>query len=108
MCLRELEIGPLDALPVHMRFEVEGDLAYSGAMPIWQVDLGALVMAAIERNRQAFVVATRLGQVSRSSMHGSPHLGYVGFRRQLLHYFLEEGCQPPRQMLHIATGLPKP
>ena len=104
MCLRELDIGPLDALPVHMRFEVEGELAYSGAMPIWQVDLGA----AIERNCQAFAVATALGQVSRSSMHCSPHsFQGVAFRRQLLHFFLEEGCQPPPQMLHIAEGLPK-
>ena len=104
MCLRDVDITCL--MPVPLGDDAEDELFYSGAD--WQEDLGATVMEALERNRQAFVVATRLGQVSRSSMHGSPHLGYVGFRRQLLHYFLEEGCQPPRQMLHIATGLPKP
>ena len=107
MCLRELEIGPLDALPLPARFEVEGALAYSGAMPIWQVDLGETVTEAIERICRAWIVAKRLGQVSRSSMHGCRHLGDVGFRRDLLLFFLEEGCQPPPQLLHILKGLPK-
>ena len=106
MCLRELDIGPFDALPLPGRFEVEGELAYSGAMPIWQVDLGAPVTEAIERNRRAWILAKRLGQVSRSSMHGCQHLGDIVFRRQLLLFFLKEGCQPPPQMLHILKGLP--
>ena len=107
MYLRELDIGPFDALPLPGRFEVEGELAYSGAMPIWQVDLGETVTEAIERNRRAWIVAKRLGQVSRSSMHGCQHLGDIVFRRQLLLFFLEEGCQPPRMMLSVAKGVPK-
>ena len=73
-----------------------------------RVRLGTTVTGAIERNEQAFVVAKALGQVSRSSMHGCPHLGDIGFRRQLLLFFLQKGCQAlPRQMLYIAEGLPK-
>ena len=91
MCLRKLDIGPLDHFwPKH-----------------WKVDLGATVTEAIQRNRQAFAVAEALGRVSRSSMHCYPHLGDIGFRRQLLLFFLQEGCQPPRMMLYVAKGLPK-
>ena len=102
MCLRELDIGPLDALPVHMRFEVEGELAYSGAVP-----LGDTVGKAVDRNEQAWTVAKHLGQLNRASMDGCQHLGDIGFRRQILVFFLHKDCQaPPRQMLHIAGGLP--
>ena len=69
--------------------------------------LGTTVTGAIERNEQAFVVAKALGQVSRSSMHGCPHLGDIGFRRQLLLFFQQKGSQPPPMMLYIAEGLPK-
>ena len=73
----------------------------------FRVRLGATVTGAMERNEQAFVVAKALGQVSRSSMHGCPHLGDIGFRRQLLLFFLQKGCQAPPMMLYIAEGLPK-
>ena len=112
MSLRELDIGPPDAFPKLMRFEVEEELTYSGAMPRrawssqWRINLGGTVERAIERNRQAWIIAKQLGQVSRSSKHGCQHLGDVGFRRDLLLFFLEEGCQPPPQMLHILKGLP--
>ena len=36
-----------------------------------------------------------------------PHFGDIEFRRQLLLFFLQEGCQPPRMMLYVAKGLPK-
>jgi len=112
MSLRELDIGPPDAFPKLMRFEVEEKLTYSGAMPRrswssqWRINLDETVERAIERNRQAWSIAKQLGQVSRSSMHGCRHLGDVGFRRDLLLFFLEEGCQPPPQLLHILKGLP--
>ena len=112
MSSRELDIGPPDAFPKLMRFEVEEELTYSGAMPRrawssqWRINLGGTVERAIERNRQAWIIAKQLGQVSRSSMHGCRHLGDVGFRRDLLLFFLEEGCQPPPQLLHILKGLP--
>ena len=102
MCLRELDIGPLDALPVHMRFEDEGELAGSGAVP-----LGDTVGQAVDRNEQAWTVAKHLGQLNRASMDNCQHLGDVGFRHDLLLFFLEKGCQPPPQMLHILKGLPK-
>ena len=112
MSLRELDIGPPDAFPKLMRFEVEEELTYSGAMPRrawssqWRINLDGTVERAIERNRQAWIIAKQLGQASRSSMHGCRHLGDVGFRRDLLLFFLEEGCQPPPQLLHILKGLP--
>ena len=102
MCLRELDIGPLDALPVHMRFEDEGELAGSGAVP-----LGDTVGEAVDRNEQAWTVAKHLGQLNRASMDNCQHLGDVGFRHDLLLFFLEKGCQPPPQMFHILKGLPK-
>ena len=101
MCLRELDIGPLDALPVHMRFEDEGELPGSGAVP-----LGDTVGKAVDRNEQAWTVAKHLGQLKRASMDNCQHLGDVGFRHDLLLFFLEKGCQPPPQMLHILKGLP--
>ena len=115
MSLRELDIGPPDAFPKLMRFEVEEELTADepGAdMPRrawssqWRINLDGTVERAIERNRQAWIIAKQLGQVSRSSMHGCRHLGDVGFRRDLLLFFLEEGCQPPPQLLHILKGLP--
>ena len=72
------------------------------------MDLGATVMAAIERNKQAWIVAQHLGQLNRSSLHDYQNLGDIVFRRQILVFFLQKGCKaPPRQMLHIAEGLPK-
>ena len=73
----------------------------------WQVDLGRTVNEAIKRNCQAFAVAEALGRVSRSSMLCYPNFGDIGFRRQLLLFFLQEGCQPPRMMLSVAKALPK-
>ena len=118
MCLRKLDVGPFDifslASPRLLHDEggdrlpegfIEDELAWSGET--WQVDLGATVTEAIERNCQAFAVAEALGRVSRSSMHCYPHLGDIGFRRQLLLFFLQEGCQPPRMMLYVAKGLPQ-
>ena len=110
MCLRKLDIGPFDHL-----YDEGGDRLPEGFIQdelVWsrehgQVDLGATVTEAIQRNRQAFAVAEALGRVSRSSMHCYPHLGDIGFRRQLLLFFLQEGCQPPRMMLYVAKGLPK-
>ena len=107
MSLRELDIGPPDAFPKLMRFEVEEELTYSGAMPIWRINLGRTVEEAIERKRRAWIIAKQLGQVSRSSMHSCQHLGDLVFRRDLLLFFLEEGCQPPRMMLSVVKGLPK-
>ena len=72
-----------------------------------QVDLGDTVSKAIKRNCQAFAVAEALGRVSKSSMLCYPHFGDIEFRRQLLLFFLEEGCQPPRMMLSVAKGLRK-
>ena len=118
MCLRKLDVGPFDifslASPRLLHDEggdrlpegfIEDELAWSGEF--WQVDLGATVTEAIERNCQAFAVAEALGRVSRSSMHCNSHLGDFAFRRQLLLFFLPEGCQPPRMMLHVAKGLPQ-
>ena len=123
MCLRKLHVGPFDifdddndslASPRLLHDEggdrlpegfIEDELAWSGEF--WQVDLGATVTEAIERNCQAFAVAEALGRVSRSSMHCNSHLGGFAFRRQLLLFFLPEGCQPPRMMLYVAKGLPQ-
>ena len=125
MCLRKLHVGPFDifdddndsfASPRLTVGFIEGgdrltegfiedELAWSGET--WQVDLGATVTEAIERNCQAFAVAEALGRVSRSSMHCNSHLGDFAFRRQLLLFFLQEGCQPPRMMLYVAKGLPQ-
>ena len=88
MCLRDLDVR----------------LTRSG---YWEVDLGPTVKKAIERNRGAWIVAKHLGQLNRSSMHGGLHFGDMGFRRQLLLFFLQKGCQAPPMMLYIAEGLPK-
>ncbi|MDP7403757.1 MAG: hypothetical protein QF916_10295, partial [Gammaproteobacteria bacterium] len=75
--------------------------------PCSRVYLGGTVAEAIERNKRAWIVAKHLGQLNRSSMHGCQNLGDIVFRRQILLFFLQKGCQaPPRQMLHIAQGLP--
>ena len=75
--------------------------------PFWPVHLGKTVREAVDRNEQAWDVAKHLGQLNRSSMDGCQHLGDIGFRRQILVFFLHKDCQaPPRQMLHIAGGLP--
>ena len=111
MCLRDLDIGPFEGEFIRTH---EGEFSVEGGSPElrewfvrWQHTPGALVTWAIERNRRAFIVATRLGQVCKSSMHCFPQLEDVAFRRQLLLFFLEEGCQPPPQMFHILKGLPK-
>ena len=104
MCLRDLDIRCVMAVPEEV--DVEDELMYSRD-PTWEVDLGTTVTEAIGRNCQAFVVTKALGRVSRSSMHCYPHLGDIGFRRQLLLFFLQKGCQPPPMMLYIAEGLPK-
>ena len=76
-----------------------------------RVRLGTTVTGAIERNEQAFVVAKALGQVSRNSMHGCPHLGDIGFRCQLLLFlflgvqtvkFHDFQCRPSNSMLWSA------
>ena len=103
MCLRDVDITCV--MPVPLGGDAEDELVCSGAD--WQVDLGATVMEALERNRQAFVVAEALGQVSRSGTHCYPHFGDVAFRRQLLLFFLQKGSKPPSMMLYIADGLPK-
>ena len=103
MCLRDVDITCL--MPVPLGDDAEDELFYFGAD--WQEDLGATVMEALERNRQAFVVAEALGQVSRRSTHCYPHFGDVAFRRQLLLFFLQKGSKPPSMMLYIADGLPK-
>ena len=104
MCLRKLHIGPFDSVSRERARLISDE---EGGLPCWQVDLGDTVSEAIKRNCQAFAVAEALGRVSRSSMLCYPHFGDIEFRRQLLLFFLEEGCQPPRMMLSVAKGLPK-
>ena len=73
----------------------------------WPVDLGPTVTEALERNKRAWIVAKHLGQLNRSGMHGCQNLEDILFRRQILLFFLQKECQVlPRQMLHIAGGLP--
>ena len=94
MCLEDLHIYNVDA---------ESELRN----PDWSVPLGDTVGEALDRNEQAWTVAKHLGQLNRSSMDGCQHLGDIGFRRQILVFFLHKDCQaPPRQMLYIAGGLP--
>ena len=89
MCLRNLDVRLTDA--------------WNGR----QVDLGPIVKKAIERNREAWIVAKYLGQLNRRGMHGCQNLGDILFRRRILLFFLQKECQVlPRQMLHIAMGLP--
>ena len=121
MCLRKLFIGPFDSLsdgPDRLFHDEAGERLPEGFIEdelrsgehwheSWQVDLGDTVNEAIKRNCQAFAVAEALGRVSRSSMLCFPHFGDIQFRLQLLLFFLEEGCQPPRMMLSVAKGLPK-
>ena len=69
------------------------------------VNLGPKVTKAIERNKRAWTVAKHL--VNRSSADAWQNLGDIVLRRMVLCFFLANGCQePPRQMLHIAGGLP--
>ena len=102
MCLVQIDIRCVMSVPIPNQ---RGTRRTSG--PFWQVDLGATVKEALERNRQAWIVAEALGQVSRRSTHCYPHFGDVAFRRQLLLLFLQKGSQPPSMMLYIADGLPK-
>ena len=113
MCLRDLHIQSVK--PVLVPIDAEGELrdpfcelvVDEEGLPYWSVKLGATVTKAIDRNERAWIVAKHLGQLNRCSMEGCQHLGDIEFRRQILVFFLQEGCQaPPRQMLHIAGGLP--
>ena len=99
MCLRSLQISH-----VVRQEDDAGELIWSR---VERVDLGPTVAKAIERNRQAFAVAEELGRVSKSCTLCYPDFGDIEFRRELLLFFLEEGCQPPRMMLSVAKGLPK-
>ena len=114
MCLQDLHIYNVEPVPglahdaeselldpfLGLEFDEEGN-------PVWPVPLGDTVGEAVDRNEQAWTVAKHLGQLNRSSMDGCQHLGDIGFRRQILVFFLHKDCQaPPRQMLHIAGGLP--
>ena len=91
MCLRKLAFGRYDS--------------WTGE--IYPENLSPTIEQSIQRNCQAFAVAEALGRVSRGSMLCYPHFGDIEFRRELLLFFLEEGCQPPRMMLSVAKGLPK-
>ena len=106
MCLVRMDIRCVIAVPV----EVDAEDLRRGTrrfrMRDWPLDLGETVTEAIERNRRAWSVAKQLGQVCKSSRHCFPRLEDIGFRGQLLLFFLEEGCQPPPQLLHILKGLP--
>ena len=54
MCLQELEVRCVGSVQ-------DDDSADDD--PHWEVDLGAPIVAAISRNRQAFAAAQALGQV---------------------------------------------
>jgi hypothetical protein len=97
VCLQELSISLIV-------FEEED--TSEDTDPAWEVDLGAPTTAAISRNCEAFALAQALGQVSRISTHCYPHIEDIGFRHQLLSFFLPQGCNPPPIMLYIAKGLP--
>ena len=113
MCLRDLHIQNVKPVPVPI--DAEGELRdpfwelevdEKGNL-YWSVQLDETVTEAIDRNERAWIVAKHLGQLNRSSMDGCQHLGDIEFRRQILVFFLQKDCQaPPRQMLHIAGGLP--
>ena len=104
MCLRNLDVRL--AGEWNGQWRVERSLAIEGTDGR-RVDLGPIVKKAIERNREAWIVAKHLGQLNRSGMHGCQNLGDILFRRQILLFFLQKECQVlPRQMLHIAGGLP--
>ena len=113
MCLQDLHIYNVE--PCFLAHDAESELLdpFLGmefdevGNPVWPVPLGDTVGEAVARNEQAWTVAKHLGQLNRSSMDGCQHLGDIGFRRQILVFFLHKDCQaPPRQMLHIAGGLP--
>ena len=104
MCLRNLDVRLAGAWNGH--WQVERSLAIGGTDGR-RVDLGPIVKKAIERNREAWIVAKHLGQLNRRGMHGCQNLGDILFRRRILLFFLQKECQVlPRQMLHIAMGLP--
>ena len=113
MCLRDLHIQSVKLVLVPI--DAEGELRdpfwelevdEKGNL-YWSVQLDETVTEAIDRNERAWIVAKHLGQLNRSSMDGCQHLGDIEFRRQILVFFLQKDCQaPPRQMLHIAGGLP--
>ena len=104
MCLRKIHIAPFDHVSLQRARFLRDE---EGGPPCWQVDLGDTVSKAIKRNCQAFAVAEALGRVSKSTMLCYPHFGDIAFRRQLLLFFLEEGCQPPWMMVSVAKGLRK-
>ena len=118
MCLQDLHIYNVEPVP-GLAHDAESELqdpfcglefdeeAVTLHDPVWPVPLGDTVGEAVDRNEQAWTVAKHLGQLNRTSMDGCQHLGDIGFRRQILVFFLHKDCQaPPRQMLHIAGGLP--
>ena len=113
MCLQDLHIYNVE--PCFLAHDAESELLdpFLGmefdevGNPVWPVPLGDTVGEALDRNEQAWTVAKHLGQLNRASMDNCQHLGDVGFRHDLLLFFLEKGCQPPPQMLHILKGLPK-
>ena len=114
MCLQDLHIYNVEPVP-GLAHDAESELLdpFLGmefdevGNPVWPVPLGDTVGEAVDRNEQAWTVAKHLGQLNRTSMDGCQHLGDIGFRRQILVFFLHKDCQaPPRQMLHIAGGLP--
>ena len=101
MCLRDLDIRSVIPVPWGEPLEEVDD---SGDLTE-PMDLGDAVKAAIERNKRAWTVAKHL--VNRSSADAWQNLGDIVLRRMVLCFFLANGCQePPRQMLHIAGGLP--
>ena len=113
MCLQDLHIYNVE--PCFLAHDAESELLdpFLGmefdevGNPVWPVPLGDTVGEAVARNEQAWTVAKHLGQLNRTSMDGCQHLGDIGFRRQILVFFLHKDCQaPPRQMLYIAGGLP--
>ena len=104
MCLRNLDVRL--AGEWNGQWRVERSLAIEGTDGR-RVDLGPIVKKAIDRNHEAWIVAKHLGQLNRSSADACQNLGDIVLRRLVLCFFLANGCQePPRQMLHIAGGLP--
>ena len=71
-----------------------------------RLDLGDPIIAALERNCEAFIVGQVLGQVARQSNSARTPLQYVGYRVRLLAFFLPEGRHPPPMMRYLAKGLP--
>ena len=74
--------------------------------PFYRLDLGEPIIAALERDCEAFTVAQVLGQVARQSNSVRAPLQDVGFRVMFLAFFLPEGRPPPQIMRYLAKGLP--